>query len=252
MAGISETKWFGKAVYVVEGYTILHSGRPLPEESPMVRNEGVGIVLDPALTVAWRDAGEVWKAVSSRIVCARLKLAQDVRRLLRKGKSKPVFATIMSVYAPTFRATAEVKEEFSDLQATIDGVDEHDVLLIVGDFNARVGGSERGRDVPAWDGVRGFHGVVKSNEAGVELLSFCALNELAIMNTFFEKKSIHKHTWQHSGSKKWYCIDYVIMKQGQRRWCSDVSVVRSAECWTDHKLLRARLYLLLPPKTQKG
>ena len=72
------------------------------------------------------------------------------------------------------------------------------------------------------------------------------------MNTFFEKKSIHKHTWQHPGSKKWHCIDYVIMKQGQRRWCSDVSVVHSAECWTDHKLLRARLYLLLPPKTQKG
>ena len=93
---------------------------------------------------------------------------------------------------------------------------------------------------------------IKLNEAGVDLLSFCALNELAIMNSFFEKKSIHKHTWQHPGSKKWHCIDYVIMKQGQRRWCSDVSVVRSAECWTDHKLLRARLYLLLPPKTQKG
>ena len=130
VAGTSETKWFGKAVYVVEGYTILHSGRPLPEESPMVRNEGVGIVLDPALSAAWRDAGEVWKAVSSRTVCARLKLAQGVRRLSRKGKSRPIFVTIMSVYAPTFRATAEEKEFFSDLQATIDGVDEHDVLLI--------------------------------------------------------------------------------------------------------------------------
>ena len=158
----------------------------------------------------------------------------------------------MSVYAPTFRATAEVNEEFfSDLQATFDGVDEHGVLLIAGDFNARVGSSERGRDVPAWDGVRGFRGVGKSNEAGVDLLSFCALNELVIMNTFFEKRSIHKHTWQHPGRKKWHCIDYVIMKQGQRRWCSDVSDVRSAECWTDHQLLRARLYLLLPPKTQK-
>ena len=34
MTGISETKWFGQVVYEVEGYTILHSGRPVPEESP--------------------------------------------------------------------------------------------------------------------------------------------------------------------------------------------------------------------------
>ena len=86
------------------------------------------------------------------------------------------------------------------------------------------------------------------NEAGAELLSFCALNELAIMNTQFEKKSIHKQTWQHPGSKKWHCIDYVIMRQRQRRLCSDVSVVRSAECWTDHNLLRAKLQLAIHHK----
>ena len=39
-AGISETNWFGQAVYEAEGYTLLHSGRPAPEESPLLRNEG--------------------------------------------------------------------------------------------------------------------------------------------------------------------------------------------------------------------
>ena len=29
ITGISETKWFGKAIYEVEGYTILHSGHPI-------------------------------------------------------------------------------------------------------------------------------------------------------------------------------------------------------------------------------
>ncbi len=67
----------------------------------------------------------------------------------------------------------------------------------------------RGKGTPVWDGVRGFHGVGKLNEAGEELLAFCAVNELAIMNTFFEKRSIYKHTWQHPGNKKWHCIDYV-------------------------------------------
>ena len=61
----------------------------------------------------------------------------------------------------------------------------------------------------------GLHGVGKVNEAGQELLSFCALNRLAVMNTYFEIKSIYKHTWQHPGSKKWHCIDYVTMRQKQ-------------------------------------
>ena len=75
------------------------------------------------------------------------------------------------------------------------------------------------------------------------LLSWCALNSLVVMNTMFEKKNIHKYTWQHPGSKQWHCIDYIIMRQKQRSWCCDVSVLRSADCWTDHKLLRAQMKL---------
>ena len=89
----------------------------------------------------------------------------------------------------------------------------------------------------------------KVNEAGAELLSFCALNELTIMNTHFKKKNIHKFTWQHPGSKQWHCIDYVIMRQKQRRLCRDVGVVCCADCWTDHKLLCARISMKVPRKT---
>ena len=63
----------------------------------------------------------------------------------------------------------------------------------------------------SWDGQKGCHGVGKMNESGEALLSFCALNELVIMNTTFEKKDIQyvsKYTWEHPGSKKWHCIDY--------------------------------------------
>ena len=123
---------------------------------------------------------------------------------------------------------SEVKEDFfSDLQATIGGIDEHDVLLVVGDFNARVGSSDRGRVDAAWDGARGFHEVGKLNEPEVELMSFCSVKELVIMNTS-EKKSIHKPTWQHPGSKEWDCIDYVVMRKDQKRLCLGVNVVHSA------------------------
>ena len=40
-------------------------------------------MLDREMTAARRDAGEIWEAVGSRIVCARLKLAgQGVGRSL--------------------------------------------------------------------------------------------------------------------------------------------------------------------------
>jgi hypothetical protein len=91
------------------------------------------------------------------------------------------------------------------------------------------------------------------NDAGADLLSFCALNELTIMNTCFEKKEIHKFTWQHPRSKQWHCIDYVIMHQKQRRLCRDVGVIHSADCWTDPKLLCAKVMMIVTnkPSTSK-
>ena len=247
VAGISETKWFGQAVYEVEGYTILHSGRPVPEESPRLRSEGVGIVLNPAMGAAWREAGEEWKAVSPRVIKARMKMGKKQS----DGARVPTHVTVISVYAPTFKAPVEEKEKFySDLQDTLDTVSEHDLLLVVGDFNARVGSTEReDREFEdTWNGVKGVHGVGRMNEAGADLLSFCALNDLTIMNTCFEKKDIHKFTWQHPGSKQWHCIDYVIMRRWQRRLCRDVGVIRSADCWTDHKLLRVKISIKVPAK----
>ena len=55
-------------------------------------------------------------------------------------------------------------------------------------------------------------------------------------------------SWQHSGSKQWHCIDYVIMRQRRKQMCCDVSVLRSADCWTDHKLLREKLKVHFPIK----
>ena len=151
---------------------------------------------------------------------------------------------LLCVYAPTHRASQVDKDKFyADLQGVVDGVSAEDVLLVVGDFNARVGSGQMGGD--EWDGVRGRHGVGLMNTSGEALLAWCSLNGLVVMNTVFEKKEIHKYTWQHPGSKRWHCIDCIIMRQCQRHMCSDVSVFRSADCWTDHKLLRGQLRISL-------
>ena len=59
VAGIQQTKWFGKDVWDAEGYTFLHSGQPLPDQRDRaVRNDGVEIVLDAKATTSWKEAGE--------------------------------------------------------------------------------------------------------------------------------------------------------------------------------------------------
>jgi len=99
MVGISETKWFGQAVYLVDGYTVVHSGRPVPGAGDVAQHgEVVDVVFDPVLSEAWRNGGEVLNPVSSCIVTLRLLLSgKEVPEL----SSRPFYISLISVYAPT-------------------------------------------------------------------------------------------------------------------------------------------------------
>ena len=56
-------------MWPADGYAFLHSGRLLPSDHERAaRNEGVGIALDKKATAAWKNVGEVWEAISSRVV----------------------------------------------------------------------------------------------------------------------------------------------------------------------------------------
>ena len=80
---------------------------------------------------AWRDGGEQWESVNSRIVTARLKL-RDCKRI------KHLF--IVGVQAPTFHSPRQDKGDFyADLQSVLDDIPEEDVLVVLRDWNAKVG-----------------------------------------------------------------------------------------------------------------
>ena len=49
----------------------------------------------------------------------------------------------------------------------------------------------------------------------------------------------------HPRSKKWHLIDYIIVRQRDRKDVELTRVMRGAECWTDHRLVRAKLMLSL-------
>ena len=135
---------------------------------------------------------------------------------------------------------------FDDLQDALDHVPAGDILVVLGDVNAHVGKREGDSDV--WREVRGKHGVASSNEAGARLLEFCAVNDLTIMNTWFEKPQVYLATWKHPATKQAHMIDFVLMRKGQKRLCQDVRVCRSACCWSDHHLVRGKVQLQVPRK----
>ena len=98
---ISETKWFGSDLYEVDGFTVLHSGHDLPQPGNAFQcGGGVAVILDPVMTQAWRDAGESWLAVNSRIVFVRLQFGD------KHPSGSQQYVSIISVYTPTHRAPA--------------------------------------------------------------------------------------------------------------------------------------------------
>ena len=75
--------------------------------------------------------------------------------------------TIIQVCAPTSNAEeAEVERFYEDLQGLLDLTPKKDVLLVIGDWNAKVGSQET-------HGVTGKFGLGVQNEAGQRLIEFC-------------------------------------------------------------------------------
>ena len=115
---------------------------------------------------------------------------------------------------------------------SLESAHDCDVLLLVGDpdFYAKMGHSVRSGDVPGWDGVRGvFFDVRKAFDT--------VPHQLHIFKTWEDWSGFVYHNLDKklpsreiSGAQwcivtvcwKTSCIDFVMMKQKQRRLCSDI------------------------------
>ncbi|BHF61690.1 hypothetical protein SprV_0100466500 [Sparganum proliferum] len=166
MVALRETQFSeqGQLEEVGAGYTSFWSGRPRSERRDAgvafaIRNDIVGRL--PSLP----------QGINDRLMSLRL--------LLRRGGK---FATIISAYAlPMTSPEAAVRDKFyEDLHALLATVSKADKLIVLGDFNARVG-----TDHAAWSEVLGPHGLRGSNDNELLLLRTCAKHRLILSNTFF-------------------------------------------------------------------
>ena len=138
--------------------------------------------------------------------------------------------TVVALYTPTNPPTstseAAIPSEafFNRLQSTIFSVPSSDLLVIMGDFNARVGS-----DFSYWNSVINPHGIGECNENGVQWLDFCTSNQLIITNTWLQHKLLHQATWSRNGdcSRTDHMIDYVLVNKCFRTSVLNTRVYRS-------------------------
>ena len=147
--------------------------------------------------------------------------------------------TFVSVYAPTMSATSDTKDEFyENLAASISSVPNNEQLVLLGDFNARVGA-----DHDTWPSCLGQFGVGKINENGQRLFELCTYHDLCIANSYFRTKPQHKVSWRHPRSKHWVQLDLILFSRAALRNVLHTRSYHSADCYTDHSLVCCKIRL---------
>ena len=230
IAALCETR-FPDEGYLVEmgtGYTFFLSGLPTVAH----HIHGVGFAVR---TVLLQSAQESPIAIDERLMTLWLPLA------------KFHFATFVSVYSPTLASSDDVKDRFYDmLYSTLRRILQYDKIILLVDFNARVG---RNHDI--WHGVIGHHSVGNMNSSGLRKLSLCSELGVAITSTFFQLRDMHMTSWMHPRSKHWHLIDYIIVRRRDLNEVQITQAMHGTECSTDNHLIRLTLRLTVRPPARR-
>ena len=156
----------------------------------------------------------VEKRVRKAVLGCNLK---NNRMISVRFQGKPFNITVIQAYAPTNNEEeAEVERFYEDLQALLELTPKKDVLLIIGDWNAKAGSQET-------PGVTSKFGLGLRNEAGQRLLEFCQENALVIANTLFQQHmditrwSTPKSDWLYSLQSKMEKL-YTVSKNKTGSW----------------------------------
>jgi len=151
ITALQEIRWKGYGRIKKPRYILLHSGAEKQGE------QGVGFIIKRSMQNSIID----FEPINSRLCKVKI-----------KGKFHNT--TVVNAYATTVSAKEEQKEQFyGDLNRCCDQITKHNALLILGDFNAKIGKE------PANQSVAGQHKLhEETSENGLILCQFAEANEL--------------------------------------------------------------------------
>ena len=128
-------------------------------------------------------------------------------------------------YAPTNDGDQPDKNLFYEqLQAELEEILRYDVIIVMGDMNAKVGDDNLGVERTM---RRPVCGTINNN--GERLVDFCADNRMVVWGTLFPHPTTHKLTWVSSNGREKNQIDNIAIKGTWRRFLLDVRVRRGGD-----------------------
>ena len=219
--GLAEVRWTDSGKAVKEGNVLYYSGG--------VKNEyGVGIVVSKKHA---RSVMGYWP-ISDRVIVCKL-------------QGKPFNIVVIQVYAPTSQhSDNEVEKFYADVESGIKQAKKEDIIITMGDLNAKVGKGSSGE-------VVGEYGYGSRNDRGDRLVQFCQENDMWVGNTFFQKQNRRLYTWKSPGDIRRNQIDYIMCNKRYKNGIKDVQTYPGADINSDHCLLVAKTKFKLK-KVKKG
>ena len=144
----------------------------------------------------------------------------------------------------------DVEDFYDQLQEVIDQAPKKDILVVQGDWNAKIGEDANKN----WKGTCGQYCKPETHERGLRLLEFASYNNLKVANTFGTHKPSRRWTWHSPGGDYRNQIDYIMIK---RRFQSSVNIAKTrsfpgADIGSDHELVMMTFKLHLQRVKNQG
>ena len=153
--------------------------------------------------------------------------------------------SLIQVYAPQQgRLVAERDAFLSEVQEVMDDAKYQNNIILCGDWNGHVGCERRNYELNL-----GIHSIGGRNEAGEKILEFAAINNLCIMNTFYQHRESHKWTWyrynRQQQSYTQHSMINLFLTNNKTLFC-DVNAIPSVSMDGDHRIVVAKIKIRKP------
>ncbi|KAK3528075.1 hypothetical protein QTP86_023678 [Hemibagrus guttatus] len=216
---VQETRWKGsKARSIGAGFKLFYYGVDS-------KRNGVGVVLKEEFV---RNVVEV-KRVSDRVMSLKLEI-------------EGVMLNVVSGYAPQVGCELEEKERFwSELDEVMESIPTGERVVIGADFNGHVGEGNGGDEE-----VMGKFGVKERNLEGQMVVDFAKRMDMAVVNTYFQKREEHRVTYKSGGRSTQ--VDYILCRRGNLKEISDCKVVVGESVARQHRMVVCRMTFMVCKK----
>ncbi|KAK3572666.1 hypothetical protein QTP86_002032 [Hemibagrus guttatus] len=153
-----------------------------------------------------------------------------------------VMLNVVSGYAPQVGCELEEKERFwSELDEVMESIPTGERVVIGADFNGHVGEGNTGDEE-----VMGKFGVKERNLEGQMVVDFAKRMDMAVVNTYFQKREEHRVTYKSGGRSTQ--VDYILCRRGNLKEISDCKVVVGESVTRQHRMVVCRMTLMVCKK----